>query len=412
MNDNKPLEMNDNKPLGSLKREGVVGSPPKAIGDALRPQNVGFPTREGVIGSPRPTDAIGDALRPQTVGFPTKEISLVNQGSYGCIFRPELKCDGTIGDPHYVSKIQKDEESLINETTLGKKIAQINKYQYYFAPIENQCFVSLDKIEDSEKEKCKILQDATTAEQPIKENSNHEYVSTKIRYVSNLNIDNYLQSLPKQLYEKKWESTFYYLLNSIKKLNAQNIIHLDIKEKNIMYDKMMHNPIIIDFGISFDCTSPATSDIFYTDVYYPYWCIDIYIICNIITKNRISQTIVKEELEELIKRFFFEFFETNKKFIVPVKEEEKAPLIENHNKFFSSFIGKTYKELVDHLYKPEYYLSWDLYSLCITYLFIRFMDATVISSEAEPRSQLQDDLHKIIRANPAERKALVELLNV
>jgi hypothetical protein len=180
-----------------------------------------------------------------------------------------------------------------------------------------------------------------------------------------------------------------------------------------MYDKMMHNPIIIDFGISFDCTSPATSDIFYTDVYYPYWCIDIYIICDIIiTKNRISQTIVKEELEELIKRFFFEFFETNKKFIVPVKEEEKAPLIENHNKFFSSFIGKTYKELVDHLYKPEYYLSWDLYSLCITYLFIRFMDATVISSEAEPRSQLQDDLHKIIRANPAERKALVELLNV
>ena len=406
MNDNKSQEMNDNKSQGSLKREG-------------------FPTREGVVGSPRPTDAIGDALRPQTVGFPTTEIILENQGSYGCIFRPELKCDGTIGDPHYVSKIQKDVESLKNETTLGKKIAQINKYQYYFAPIENQCFVSLDKIQDSEKEKCKILQDATTAEQPIKENPNHEYMSTKIRYVSNLNIDNYLQSLPKQLYEKKWESTFYYLVNSIKKLNAQNIIHLDIKEKNIMYDKMMHNPIIIDFGISFDCTSPATSDIFYTDTYYPYWCIDIYIICDIITKNRNTQTIVKEELEELIERFFLEFFETNKKFIVPIKEEEKAPLIENHSKFFSSFIGKTYKELVEHLYRPEYYLSWDLYSLCITYLFIRFTDATSLSSQLEPssktsasqvnsngqdQSQLQDILHKIIRANPAERKALIENL--
>ena len=81
------------------------------------------------------------------------EIMLVNQGSYGCVFRPELNCDGTIGDPHYVSKIQKDTESIINEITLGKKITQIKKYQYYFAPIENQCFVSIDKIQETEKQK-------------------------------------------------------------------------------------------------------------------------------------------------------------------------------------------------------------------------------------------------------------------
>jgi hypothetical protein len=40
MNDNKPQEMNDNKPQGSLKREGVVGSPPTAIGGALRPRTL------------------------------------------------------------------------------------------------------------------------------------------------------------------------------------------------------------------------------------------------------------------------------------------------------------------------------------------------------------------------------------
>jgi serine/threonine protein kinase len=218
-------------------------------------------------------------------------------------------------------------------------------------------------------------------------------------------------------------------VNSIKKLNSQNIIHLDIKEKNIMYDRMIHNPIIIDFGISFDCTSPATSDIFYTDIYYPYWCIDIYIICDIIAKERQAKIIVKEELDELIKRFFVEFFETSKKFIVPVKEEEKAPIIENHIIFFSSFIGKTYKELQDHLYSPEYYLSWDLYSLCITYLFIRFTDneenlqETPQQTQPQPQPQtqpqtqpqpppppkLKDILHKIIRANPKER---IELINV
>lgn len=369
-----------------------------------------IPTDKVVVGSP--PSVVDGVLSQQTISFPTTtEITLVNQGSYGCVFRPELKCDGTIGDPHYVSKIQKDAESLKNEINLGKKIKQIKKYQYYYAPIEYECFVSIDKIQESEKDKCKILHEETQT---------HEFVSTKIRYISNLNIDNYLQSLPKKLYRKKWESTFYYLVNSIKKLNAQNIIHLDIKEKNIMYDKMMHNPIIIDFGISFDCTSPATSNIFYTDIYYPYWCIDIFILCDIITKKRDTQIITKEELEELIKRFFVEFFETNKKFIVPIKEEETTPIIENHIKFFSSFVGKTYKELQDDLYRPEYYLSWDLYSLCITYLFIRKPQADPLpqnslpipSSEREPQtsSQLHDLLQKIIRANPVERKSLVELL--
>ena len=35
-----------------------------------------------------------------------KELKLINSGAFGCIFRPNLTCDGKVGTAKYVTKIQ------------------------------------------------------------------------------------------------------------------------------------------------------------------------------------------------------------------------------------------------------------------------------------------------------------------
>jgi len=63
----------------------------------------------------------------------TKEttIQLLNQGSYGCVFRPAIKCDGTLSDNTFVTKIQEDTEFIKNEVAVS---AIIKKIKHYSSP--------------------------------------------------------------------------------------------------------------------------------------------------------------------------------------------------------------------------------------------------------------------------------------
>jgi len=62
-------------------------------------------------------------------------VDLINQGSYGCIFRPGLNCKGKTMNKKYITKVQKSANTSQKETKLGKKIKTIENYDDYFAPI-------------------------------------------------------------------------------------------------------------------------------------------------------------------------------------------------------------------------------------------------------------------------------------
>jgi serine/threonine protein kinase len=350
-------------------------------------------------------------------------IQLLNQGAHGCIYRPEIKCDSTIGSPKYISKIQTNIENVKSEMEIGELIKEkIKDYIYYYAPLLESCEVSLKEIPKDEKDKCELLQNYNEKNEIIPETK--KYISTKIRYVGNEELETYMHNLPqedKSLIKEKLEGSYKYLCWGLKKLADNDIIHFDIKEKNIVYDANARLPIIIDFGISFTTLTLNKSNyqnIFYTKRYYPYWCFDIYLISNIVQvilqpiENNIptiqklpyvvTKTVNLEIIEKIYDKYYLEFIEFVKVYLPGFNDtellESKKQTIEY---YYLLYKDKNWEELVEKELRPEIYRTWDHYSLAFTYLII--IRSLIIKEETNPYEEFTNNLKKIVLASPEKR---------
>lgn len=327
-----------------------------------------------------PKEGITDIENPVQKQPPQElEIRLLSSGSYGCVFTPEIKCDGEIGDIHYVSKIQKSGENTQNEIIISNKIREISHYDHFFAPVLETCPAKMGKIDEEEIKKCDIFYDNNIPTEPNSDEKpipSQEYISTKVRFIGNNQLEMYLRELPRKtdIIEKKMITTYEYLEDSLKKISQKNIIHFDIKEKNIMYDENNHSPIIIDFGISF-VPFPSTMELhktfFYTQDYYHYWCIDIYIlsfIVNVVRKGKEPNVVSSPTITKLVDDFLQKWKEMNKEYSIMWTEEEYTNINTQYNAYFNKYVGKPWETLFEDHYVPEIYFTWDIYSLATTFL--------------------------------------------
>ena len=88
----------------------------------------------------------------------TDKMKLLNQGAYGCVFKPGFTCSGdkeTTG--RHITKIQKKKNTSDKETSIGAVVQDISAYTKYFAPIIETCDVDLSKIKDNELQKCNFI---------------------------------------------------------------------------------------------------------------------------------------------------------------------------------------------------------------------------------------------------------------
>ena len=119
------------------------------------------------------------------------EIKLLNQGTYGCIFRPDIKCDdGTAGSVKYISKIQKHTKNIEYELFVSSKIKEIKNYQFHYAILIKECDAILSSISEKEIKKCDVLKAI-----PVNSTIEKKYTSTKIRYVGENSLENYFKML-------------------------------------------------------------------------------------------------------------------------------------------------------------------------------------------------------------------------
>ena len=57
------------------------------------------------------------------------DVKLLNQGTYGCIFRPGIECSGKhLTSNSYITKIQKHRQISNNEVLIGKKIHKFQSF--------------------------------------------------------------------------------------------------------------------------------------------------------------------------------------------------------------------------------------------------------------------------------------------
>ena len=299
---------------------------------------------------------------------PTNDkIHLIEEGGYGCVFYPGINCQGTKQNPNFITKIQKINNPLKNEIMISEKIRNIKGYIKYFAPIITTCPVKLTKYNNRELHKCEKIQN-------VPKSQIYKYVSSKIRYLGKLNIGDYIKS---HSMEDIFD-THVYLLKGLNVLNQNGIIHFDIKYNNIMFDKKLKVPIIIDYGLSIYkpyLTPNNYTKTFFIFMTYTYWCIDI-LICNYIfqkIKYERSKTskITKDELDMIYSTFISGIYngETISNYLFELEIIPKtsyANFKQKYESYFNKYIGKPWFNLYEELIK--FSSTWDNYSLSMVYL--------------------------------------------
>ena len=302
-----------------------------------------------------------------------KETKLISQGSFGCIFYPAIECDGSISkNKKYASKLVKNNKTDMNEYLIGKMIKNIKLYEYYYAPVINMCSINLAKIDKRERDMCKIIRAKNSGNSSFVD-SNNSYAIMKIPFIENISVIDYFTQVNM---DKKEILTYIlysydYLMQNIKTLNENGIIHFDLKISNMLIEKSKKIPIIIDFGLSIPVSDirPET----YKKYFYAYspkyyiWCIDIHIICYLV---KVNPVLTKDALEDLIT----EYVENNiglKIFSDTFMQRFKDTAMDYYTKLIIN-TGASRDEIIKKLLK--YINTWDSYSLSVMFLcFIQFI---------------------------------------
>jgi len=342
---------------------------------------------------------------------------LISQGSYGCIFRPGFTCKGSPTKKGYITKIQKIASTSKKETKLGKKIKKIDNYKDYFAPILKTCEVSLAKMEEDKLKKCEF----------INEDDTMEYESNKLRYVGKDTLSKYILNTvdrnPKQLI-RILVDTYKNLLVGFDKLNAAGIVHMDVKENNIMIDDNTKNPIIIDFGLSSEITDLNKNN--YKDTFFVYgpdygpWCIDICMLTYM--ANELESEIIPPGMlgfldyeekkavkwqdgmvtKEKITKVITDFIKKNTVMTDLLSEKQRGEYNKKLHDYFNGFIGKKWAEVAESLL--ENVSTWDSYALSATYLqIIEVLELKNTNMDLPKWRSYKKILEDIILSRPDER---------
>ena len=333
-------------------------------------------------------------------------IKYLHQGTFGCIFRPALSCKGDIEKkPGYITKIQEQKDISDRETENSNKIKLIQGYGNFFAPILKTCSISIGMIKNDEIKKCDFLQ----------KNTQENFISNKIKYVSKYTLQDYLFYILKNkpdLFINTFLESYLYLLNSIDKLFNANIIHYDLKENNIMYDVKHNRPIIIDFGLSFDMNDLTTRKDFMNKAFYVYttdyppWCIDIIIISFIVNEiDNVNSKINVKMLNSIVEYLTI----TNPIFMKLMLSGEISLFKNKMNEYFLSMQSKTYQELIQELLK--FANSWDNYSLAVIFLFIiHYLKINEYSNDYFFLGNIIKFYKNIILSTPNKRPTIITTL--
>ena len=109
-----------------------------------------------------------------------KKKPLIGQGTYGCIYYPEITCSGVLGESKkLISKLQIDGHVSENEIVIGELIKKISNYKDFFAPVISICPINVSKIK-TDVSNCNALK------------GKRELVLMKMDYIKHIDLYDYL----------------------------------------------------------------------------------------------------------------------------------------------------------------------------------------------------------------------------
>jgi len=335
------------------------------------------------------------------------------EGGYGCVFRPEIGCDGKdTNDMNFVSKLQVNDFSAENEISIGKILT--NAYQNApreplknnFAPVVSACKVDIANIQPANLNACNVVK---------KQTDPNNFILMKIRFMGDKDLDNYILSNSNaNLIILTLIKAFNHILQSIQLLINQNVVHFDLKGPNIIFDSKKTLPVIIDFGLSLPMNILNSETIYnYFYIYAPQyyiWPLEVHYI-NLLL--HITPTPTESEIKELAQRYT----KGN-----AALDGMSAKFKDNYKdlciKVLMRYNELPYKERLKKLMNYKAWTTWDNYSLAVIYLrylylltktenfvdnnFLRFMTELLLTN-------IHPDFNKRFSV-PATLKAFDEFL--
>jgi hypothetical protein len=172
--------------------------------------------------------------------------TLLDTGTYSCIFDPPLKCksgtstSGSLkprsaksrGKERMISKLMLDEEADV-EWEISEKIRQIPLWSNYFSVSEFMCELSPNQVDDDLKKKCQVIKHISINQLRLLE---MPYAGKPI----------YTHDIPANF---NLVDFMIHVLEGASLLLVNNIIHFDLHPGNILISEN-EVPRIIDFNLS------------------------------------------------------------------------------------------------------------------------------------------------------------------
>jgi len=285
--------------------------------------------------------------------------ALLSQGGYGCVFHPEINCQGLeTKNKKFVSKIQKNDFSAKNEIFIGETILKASKTREEkdsFAPVISHCPINISEIKTEGLENCNII---------TRKESSPNYIMVKVKYVNGGVLDTFITSNQiNPLIFSLFISIYTRLLKSIQFLIQHKIVHFDLKGQNIIYYKEKEIPVLIDFGLSIPIEKLEKNEQYYHYFYvyapeYYIWPIEVHFL-NFL--ENISSSPTTNDIKTLTNKYVdnnaaLQLMSPN--FLL----QYKKLCIHFLNSFLSMSVPEIKKKIL------SYWKTWDNYSLSILYL--------------------------------------------
>ena len=293
----------------------------------------------------------------------------------------------------YITKLTNYSFNSINEANISDIIKKIPYYSNNYLIVEDYDFVNISQLNDKYIEKLNL-------------SDNKKYLIFKYKNDKFVDFNDFLTNLtePKFFILNIIES-FSYLLNSLIKLNNENICFFNLSPQNIVFNfNCGEKPQIQNFNSSLQVLK--LNDKYITDIIknlndYTHKPLEVHVMFYLIQNNIsfISYSFIEEICEVYVNNLSILSLFSEK-----YKESYKASCIKSLRKYINK--EKTY--IINDIL--NYYDKWDVYSLSLLYLHIFGNISRVFSLKQTFISKITVELSKNISPDPLERTSLEKLL--
>ena len=281
----------------------------------------------------------------------------------------------------------------INEVNIANKIKKIPYYLNNYSILEDYDFINISTIREKVVEKVELLDE--TKKYLLFTYNNYLFTFDDF-------LTEFKEAKPLIYYVT---SSFSYLLQSLSKLESQNIVFFQLTSENIVFlETCRENPLLYNFQLSLQVSKlneEYITNIIKKTTNYSLKPLEIHLLFYLIENdmNTISYSFIEEIVEVFIKNLsILSFFSEN------YREKYRKYCIYSLKKY----INKPKREIIMDVL--NYYDKLDIYSISVLYLNIFATISKVFSLKSTFINKICIELSKNIHPDPSKRDSLDEFI--